>query len=157
MDDAPPDPAPRPAGVATYRLAPAFAARLVGFGVVVTAVVVLLVAVLAWALSWPAVVVVVVGVVGVLAVLGAATWLRRRYVVRLDDVGYHVRMVRGAGVTRGRWTEVESAAAASPHGIACVVLRRHDGAATSIPVAMLATDRERFADEVRARLERAAI
>ncbi len=140
-----------------YRLAPAFAARLVGLGLVATALLTFAVAGAAFAWSWPVDLVVVVAVVGLVLVFASASWLRSRaYVVRLDDLGYHVRFVRGAGVTAGRWEEVAEAVAASPRGVPCVVLRRHDGTASSIPVEMLAVDRERFADDVTARLERAA-
>lgn len=143
--------------VTDYRLAPAFAARLVGAGLVVLALLVLGAAFAAFALSWPADLVVVVAVVGLVAVFGAASWMRSRaYVVRLSPEGYRVRLVRGVGVAEGRWDEVKEASAAHPRDIACLVLERHDGTTTSIPVEMLAVDRDRFADDVRARLEQAA-
>ncbi|MEO9322287.1 hypothetical protein ABFT23_02280 [Nocardioides sp. C4-1] len=137
-----------------YPLAPAFAARLVGLGLVVIAVAVLVYTGAALVFSWPATGVVAVAAVGLCAVVVAAWWLQaRRYVVRFTAEGYRVRFVRGVGVARGRWDDVEEAVAASPHDIDCVVLRRRDGSTTTIPVVMLAVDRERFADDVRARLE----
>ncbi|WP_148616128.1 hypothetical protein [Nocardioides rubriscoriae] len=142
--------------VTDYRLAPAFAARLVGLGLVLLAVVAFVLTAASLALSWPADLVVVVVVVGLLAVLGTGTWLRSRaYVVRLTDSGYHVRFVRGVGVAEGRWDEVTEVSAAHPRDVPCLVLDRHDATTTSIPVEMLAADRQQFADDVRARLERA--
>ena len=62
---------------------------------------------------------VVLAVLGLVAVFGFGYVLTRRsYVVRLDDEGYRVRLVRGAGVTAARWKDVEEAAAATPRGIA---------------------------------------
>lgn len=143
--------------VTDYRLAPAFAARLVGMGLVVVAMVVFIYAAAAFAWSWPADLIVVLVVVGLGVVLGAASWMRSRaYVVRLTPSGYHVRFVRGVGVARGRWDEVSEAAADHPRGIACLVLLRHDETTTSIPVAMLAVGRDAFADDVKARLDSAA-
>ncbi len=139
-----------------YRLAPAFAARLVGLGLVVLAVVAFGYTAVSLALEWPADLVVVVVVLGLLAVLGTASWLRSRaYVVRLTDTGYRVRFVRGVGVAEGRWDEVSEASTDHPRGVPCLVLDRHDGTTTSIPVEMLAVDREQFADDVRLRLDRA--
>jgi hypothetical protein len=78
---------------------------------------------------------------------------RRAYVVHLGEDGYQVRMVRGAGVRAARWVEVESAVTATPRGIDCVVLRLRDGRTTTIPVQVLAADREDFIRDVRAHLE----
>lgn len=153
-----PDPSvPALPAVTDYRLAPAFAARLLGLGLVVVAAVVLVVAGLSLALDWSPDVTVAVGGLGVVLVVAAAAWLRSRaYVVRFTTTGYAVRFVRGVGVGEGRWDEVAEAATAHPHGIACLVLTRHDGRTTSIPVETLAADRERLADDVRRRLDHAA-
>ena len=143
--------------VTDYRLAPSFAARLLGLGLVLLALVAVVVTVAAVVFSWPADPVVVVVGVGLLLVLATAAWLRSRaYVVRLTTAGYRVRFVRGVGVAEGRWDEVREAATAHPRDVPCLVLRRHDGRTTSIPVELLAVDRERFADDVRVRLDRAA-
>lgn len=139
-----------------YRLAPVFAARLVGLGLVVLAVISFVYAAAAFAWSWPADVIVVVLVVGLLAVFAGGAWLRSRaYVVRVDDEGYDVKFVRGAGVASGRWDDVVEAVTAHPRDVPCLVLKHRNGSTTSIPVEMLAVDREQFADEVRARLDRA--
>ncbi|WP_134765711.1 hypothetical protein [Nocardioides sp. 1609] len=140
-----------------YRMAPSFAARLVGLGFLAVAVLSFLYALAAFAWSWPADVLVVLVGLGLAAVFGGAAWLRSRaYVVRVDDLGYDVRLVRGVGVATGRWEDVEEAVAAHPRGVPCVVLQRRDGTATSIPVEMLAIGSDRFADDVRERLDRAA-
>ena len=64
--------------------------------------------------------------------------------VHLDDTGYRVRLVRGAGVNEARWKEVEDAVTATPRGVPCVILRLTDGRTTTIPVEALAADREEF-------------
>lgn len=139
-----------------YRLAPVFAARLVGVGLVVLALLSFAFTAAALVFAWPADLVVVLVVVGLAGVLTTAGWLRSRaYVVRLTATGYRVRFVRGVGVAEGRWDEVREAVAAHPRDIPCVVLTRHDGTTTSIPVEMIAADRDRFADDVTAHLDRA--
>ncbi len=137
-----------------YRLAPALGARLLGSALVGLAVLVFAVTVVAALLGLSAVFVGVVAAVGLAAVLVAGHLLTRRaYVVRLGEDGYQVRMVRGAGVRAARWVEVENAVTATPRGIDCVVLRLRDGRTTTIPVQVLAADREEFVRDVRAHLE----
>jgi hypothetical protein len=137
-----------------YRLSPALGARLLGAALVGLAVLVFTVTLMAAALELSPVFVVVVAALGLAVVLIAGTLLTRRaYVVRLGEDGYQVRMVRGAGVRAARWVEVEDAVTASPHGVDCVVLRLRDGRTTTIPVQVLAVDREEFARDVRAHLE----
>ncbi len=91
-------------------------------------------------------------------VLGLAL-VRRRYVLRLDEHGYRLRFVRGAGVSAARWSEVEDLSTTTAQGSAggadCVVLRLRDGRTTTIPVTLLAMDRERFVEELRRRLDSA--
>jgi hypothetical protein len=140
-----------------YRLSPAIGARLLGSGLIGLALLVLVATVLAAVLDLSAVFVVVVAAVGLAVVLVAGYLLSRRaYVVRLGEDGYRVRLVRGAGVREARWIEVEDAVAASPHGVDCLVLRLRDGRTTTIPVQVLAADREEFARQVRAHLEGSA-
>ena len=89
-------------------------------------------------------------VLGLAAVAGVAWWATRRaYVVRLDPLGYQVRLVRGAGVTRARWVDVAEASTAELRGTPCVVLALRDGRTTTIPTAALAADRDEFVAEVR--------
>jgi len=143
--------------VADYRIAPPVLARLVGAYLVVLAVVVLVVTlVVVLAGMSPDVLVLVLGL-GVLGVLGMGWWLRTRLaVVRLTSYGYRVRMVRAVGVAEGRWSEVEDAVAASPSDIDCVVIRLRDGRSTTIPVDLIAADKDDFARDVRRHLEAAA-
>lgn len=137
-----------------YRLSPAIGARLLGSALVGLALLVFVATVLAAVLDLSAVFVVVVAAVGSAAVLVAGYLLTRRtYVVRLGADGYQVRLVRGAGVREARWVEVEDAVIASPRGVDCLVLRLRDGRTTTIPVQVLAADREEFARQVRAHLD----
>lgn len=88
------------------------------------------------------------------AVLLAALVLgRRTTVVALDDVGYRVRFVRGVGVARARWTDVEDVVAATVAGERCVVLRLRDGGTTTIPVRMLAATPEAFVQDLQSHLD----
>ena len=138
-----------------YRLASALGARLVGTLLVLLAVLLFVATALVALLRLPLDIVVVLAVVGVAAVLGAGFVLTRRaVVVHLDDEGYRVRMIRGAGVSAAPWAEVEEVAAASPRGLDCLVLRLRDGRTTTIPVAAVAAEKDDFARDVRARAER---
>lgn len=123
----------------TYRFSGPFVVRLVGLGLVVVAVVLLgLVAAVAL-LSLP-VVVLSTGVALAAAVVLALCLLatRRPVVVRLDEVGYRIRHVHGAGVRQATWTEVEDVAAATVAGERCVVLCLRDGRTSTVPVDVLA-------------------
>lgn len=137
----------------SYRLAPALGARLVGRSLVTLAVLVVLATVvgLLTGAGW-----VPAGAVSVLGLLLAAGWawwlLRRAWAVRLTAEGYAVRLLGGIGVTAAPWAEVEEAAAASPGGQPCLVLRLTDGRATRLPMAALAADRDVFALDVQRRL-----
>jgi hypothetical protein len=137
-----------------YRLSPAISARLLGSALVGLALLVFVATLLAAVLDLSAAFVVVVAAVGLAGVLVAGHLLTRRaYVVRLGEDGYQVRLVRGAGVREARWSDVEDAVTASPRGVDCLVLRLRDGRTTTIPVQVLAADREEFARQVRAHLE----
>ena len=70
--------------------------------------------------------------------------LRAPPLVSLDEVGYRVRYLRGAGVVAARWREVQDVVTATVHGDDCVVLRLRDGRSTTIPVAVLDAPREDF-------------
>lgn len=138
-----------------YRLAPALGARLVGTLLVLLAVLLFVATALVALLRLPLDIVVVLAVVGLVAVLGLGFGLTRRaVVVHLDDEGYRVRLIRGAGVSAAPWREVEEVAAASPRGLDCLVLRLRDGRTTTIPVAAVAADKDDFARDVRRRAER---
>lgn len=144
-------------GVTDYRLAPPVMARFVGAYLILLAVLLLVVTGLVATLELNADLLVVVLGVGLLGLIGLSWWLRSGLVVvRLTEAGYRVRAIRAAGATEARWSEVEDAVAASPSGIECVVLRLRDGRSTTIPVQLVAADKDEFARDVRAHLERAA-
>ncbi|MGH2578278.1 MAG: hypothetical protein ACRDG9_11120 [Actinomycetota bacterium] len=97
-----------------------------------------------------------IGVVVVLVVVlvGGFLLTRKSAVVRLDDAGYRVRLIRGAGVKQARWTDVEDVVATHVAGERCVVLRLRDGRTTTIPVRVLAGDEDAFVADLQAHLNR---
>ena len=136
-----------------YRLAPAIGARLMGVVLVGLAILVLVTTVVVALVDASPIVLVGVAVLGVASIVVAGYLLTRRaYVVRLDESGYRVRLVRGAGVREARWVEVEEAVTGSPHGLPCVILRLRDGRTTTIPVQALAGEPDTFVRDVRAHL-----
>jgi hypothetical protein len=138
-----------------YRLAPFVAVRLMGAGLALAGVLVVVVVLAGAALSWPAAVLSTAVVVAVLAVLVLALVLwRLAPVVRLDEVGYAVRWVRGAGVRQGRWKDVEDVLATTVAGDRVVVLRRRDGQSTTIPVGILAGSADDFVRDLQQHLNR---
>jgi len=140
-----------------YRMAPLVVARFVGAYLIVFAVVVLAGTVVVAAAGLGPDLLVVVLAVGLLGLIGLAWWLRTRLsLVRLTATGYQVRFVRGAGTKEARWSEVEDAVATQPQDVPCVVLRLKDGRSTTIPVQLLAADKDDFARDVRDHLTRAA-
>jgi hypothetical protein len=138
-----------------YRLSPTLNARLMGLLLVVLAVLLFAVTALVAVLDMPPDLLVVVAVLGVATVFALGYVLTRRaYVVRLDEQGYRVRLIRGAGVTSAPWKEVEEVATGTPRGIPCVVLRLLDGRTTTIPVGALAADREEFVRDLQEHVQR---
>jgi hypothetical protein len=140
-----------------YRFAGPFVVRLVGLALAAVGVLVLLLTVLAVMVVRRDVGgtgVLVVLVVALLVGLCALAVVRRTVVVRLDDSGYQVRLVRGAGVQRAGWTEVEDVAATTVAGDRCVVLRLRDGRTTTIPVDVLAGSSEDFVRDLQQHLNR---
>jgi len=137
-----------------YRFAPAVAARFVGLAVVALAVLMFVVTIVVAAAGGSMTLVVLVLAIGLVAV-GLGTWwlLRRAYVVRCDEVGYRVRMVRGAGVSQASWGEVEGAAAVTVRGVQLLDLRLSGDRVTHIPVALLALDKEEFVRAMRRHLQ----
>lgn len=138
----------------THRLAPALAARLLGLVLVLLAVAVVLVTLLASLLRWPPVVFLAVAGLGVLVVVVGGAVVTRVPVVSLDERGYRVRMVRGAGVKEAAWNDVEDAVTARLRDVDCVVLRLRDGRTTTIPVDAVAGGRDAFVADLRAHLRR---
>jgi NADH:ubiquinone oxidoreductase subunit 2 (subunit N) len=138
-----------------YRLAPALVLRLLGVLAVALGVAVLVLVVVVSVLGLPPVVLYAGAGVVVLSLLAAGSTLRACGVVmRLDDIGYRVRLVRGAGTTRARWADVEDVVATTVAGSRCVVIRLRDGRTTTVPVSVLATDVDPFLTDLQAHLNR---
>lgn len=144
----------RAPGVRDYALAPALRARLLGATLAALGAVVLVGAIVVAATGVPS------SVLGGLVVLAAVALAavgfllgRRRYVVRLDDLGYRIRFLRGAGRARARWTDVLDLTTAVVSGTECVVLRLRDGGSSTVPVNVIEGDREEFVDELQRRLD----
>jgi hypothetical protein len=138
-----------------YPLAPALLVRLMGAALVLAGAVVLVVLGLGVLLDWSSTVLAVTVVLAAFGVLVAAVASRRLApVVHLDDAGYEVRWVRGAGVRQGRWTDVEDVVATTVADGRCVVLRRRDGTTTTVPVDILRGTPEEFVQDLREHLNR---
>jgi len=137
-----------------YRIAHALIVRLLGALVAGLGAFVLLLALVVGLLGLPSAVLGTGIVLAVLAlVAGGVLLLRGVVIVRLDDLGYRVRLVRGAGVTRARWADVEDAVAATVAGERCLVLRLRDGSTTTIPVRLLAGNADDLARDLQAHLD----
>jgi len=96
----------------------------------------------------------IAAVLGLIALVAAAVTLTRRgWVVRLTEEGYSVQWVRGVGVAAARWKDVEDAVTATAAGSPVVMLRLRSGATTTIPVEMLAGDREAFVRDLQSHLQ----
>jgi hypothetical protein len=118
-----------------FALAPVLRARLFGSGLVAIGTVVVLGMLLTWLADLPTVFVsglVALAVVGVVA-LGLLVGVRR-WVLRLDELGYRVRGVRSAEARSARWSDVLDLQATTIGGHRCVVLRLRDGRTTALPV-----------------------
>jgi hypothetical protein len=138
-----------------YRLAPAFVARLLGLALVGLALLLFVGTTVVAIAGLPMDVLVAVILLGAVATAGFGWWLRNRaWVLRCTEAGYQVRLVRGAGVTRARWSEVEGAVTTHRHDVACLELRLRDGRTTTLPVGVLAVDKEQFVRELQLRLQR---
>ena len=141
-----------------YRPAPGLLLRAFGVLVGAAGVVLVLVALAVALLGWPSGVLtgaVVVGAITVVVLALAGLVVRRTVVVRLDDAGYRLRLLRGAGTKQARWRDVEDLVTAEVRGTRAVVVRLRDGTTTTVPVAVLDSGAERFVEDVRARLDRA--
>ena len=152
-----PQSAPGPAtGARVYRLAPSVAVRLVGSVLVAFALLLFVATAVVAAAGLPPDLLVVLLLVGAVGVLGLGWWLRHRaWVLRLDDAGYRVRLVRGARVPAASWREVSEVGTASPRGVPCLIVSLADGRETVLPVQAVAGDREQLVREVQARLRAA--
>lgn len=137
-----------------YGLAPQLRARLMGVALLGIGLAILLITVLVVTLDLPADVLSAAVVLTIVGVFTLGFFLVRRwYVVRLDDIGYQVRFVRGAGATKARWVEVKDLATTEVAGAPCVRLHLRDGRSTTIPVTFIEGDKEEFVDELKRRLK----
>ncbi len=144
------------AGPQVYRLAPAVVVRLVGSFLVVLALVIFASTAVVALAGLPPDVLVVPLLLGVAGVFVLGWWLRRRaWVLRLDDEGYTVRLVRGSRVPSATWREVRQVVTASPRGVPCLILSLQDGRETVLPVQAVQGDREQLVRDVQARLRAA--
>jgi len=137
-----------------YRFSRPLVARLTGVLLATLGILVLVVAALVALVSLPAVVLTVAVVVAVLTVVGAALVLGRGVVVALGEEGYRVRFVRGVGVARAGWTQVDSVSATTMAGERYVVLNLKDGRTTTVPVRVLEGRPDDFVRDLRAHLDR---
>lgn len=138
-----------------YRLSAPVTVRILGAALVAAGLILGVLAAVVAALDWAHTVTLVTTVALWAAVATLALLLLRLApVVRLDDVGYRVRWVRGAGVREARWKEVEDVVATTVQGARCVVLRHRDGRTTTIPVDVLSAPVETFVQDLRAHLNR---
>ena len=138
-----------------YRLAPAVAARLLGVGLCAVAVLILLSTLAIAVIDLHTAFLLVPVVLVVLLLVGmAVAWRRKGWIARLTDEGYRVQWVRGVGAASGRWADVEDAVTTTVLDAPVVVLRLRDGRTTTIPVEMLAVDRNAFVRDIQQHLQR---
>lgn len=137
-----------------YGLSARLRARLMGLALVGIAVLLLAMTVLVAVFRLPQDILSALVVLVVVAVFALGFFLVRRwYVVRLDEEGYEVRFVRGAGTRRARWSDVEDLVTTTRAGDDVVVLRLRNGGTTTVPVALIEGDQEEFVDELRRHLD----
>ena len=126
---------PAPTGPVDFALAPALRVRLLGTGLVAIGVVVALGVLVTWLADLPSAIassLVVLAAVGVV-LLGLLVGLRH-WVVRLDETGYRVRVLRTAEARSARWADVLDLQTGTVQGSRSVVLRLRDGRTTALPV-----------------------
>lgn len=150
----------RPSGARVdFALAPVLRTRLLGTGIVAIGVVVVVGVLVAWLAGLPSAFVsglVVLALLGVVA-LGVLVGVRH-WVLRLDDLGYRVRVlgsVSGSEQARSaRWTDVLDLQATSVGGQHCVVLRLRDGRTTVLPVSAIEGGPTALVDALTTHLDR---
>lgn len=138
-----------------YRLAPAVAARLLGVVLVAVAILILLSTVAIAVLDLHTVFLLLPVVLTLVVLVGNWwTWRQKGWLARLTPEGYRIQWVRGVGAASARWADVEDAVATTVLDAPVVVLRLRDGRTTTIPVEMLAVDRETFVRDIQQHLQR---
>jgi hypothetical protein len=73
----------------------------------------------------------------VVVVAGLVALLRPPRVLTLTDEGYRVSLVRGAGVYRAAWTDVESVGTQTVGGALALVFSLKGGAHSAVPLTLL--------------------
>jgi hypothetical protein len=137
-----------------YRLAPAVAARLLGVVLCAVAVLILVSTVLIAAVDLHTVFLLAPALLALLLLVATWwTWRQKGWVARLTSEGYRVQWVRGVGAASARWKDVEDAVTTTVADAPVVVLRLRDGRTTTIPVEVLAGDRESFVRDIQHRLQ----
>ena len=118
-----------PAGpTVEYRLSSAAVLRMLGAALVALGVLTVAGSLLVALTDLSALPLVLVLAFVVVAVVVVAAYLRfGTLVLRSTAEGYRIRLVRGAGVTEGRWSSVEDAVTTTRHDVPCVMLRLRDG------------------------------
>jgi hypothetical protein len=150
----PPPTPPKAPDPVDFALAPALRARLFGTGVVAIGVVVTLGVLVSWVTDLPGaivtglVVLAVVGVVTLAALVGVRHW-----VLRLDETGYRVRVLRTEAKS-SRWTDVLDVQTGTVAGARCVVLRLRDGRTTALPVDAIEGSDTALTESLTAHLDR---
>ncbi len=137
-----------------YRVSPSVSARLMGVVLIAIAVTIFVATALVAVLNLHTAVLLVPAVLGLLVLIAMAVLVSRRgWIVRLGDDGYQVQWVRGVGIPAARWKDVEDAITSTVEGAPVVVLRLRSGKTTTIPVEMLAGDREGFVRDLQQHLQ----
>jgi hypothetical protein len=138
-----------------FALAPALRLRLLGTGLVAIGVVIAVTVLASSLAGLPSAIVsglVVLAAVGVVA-LGLLVGVRH-WVLRLDDTGYRVRVLRTAEARSARWTDVLDLQAGTVSGARCVVLRLRDGRTTALPVDAIEGDPTALTEALTTHLDR---
>ena len=139
----------------SYRFSGPMVIRLWGLGLAAVGALVLVLVAAVTLLSLPTAVL-STGLVlaAVLVVALGLVAVRRAVVVVLDEAGYRIRFVRGAGVRQAAWTEVEDVAATTIAAERCVILRLRDGRTSMVPVGLLAGRPDDFVRDLQQHLNR---
>ena len=138
-----------------HRLAPAVAARLLGLVLCAVAVLILASTVAIAVLDLHTVFLLVpVGITLLVLAANWWAWREKGWVARFTDEGYRIQWVRGVGTASGRWKDVEDAVTTTIADAPVVILRLRDGRTTTIPVEVIATDREELVRDLQRHLRR---
>lgn len=138
-----------------YRVSQALTVRFMGAFIVFVGLLVFASTLLVALLELPMDVLSVIVILSAAAVVGMGFAASRLAVlVHLDEVGYQVRYLRGAGVKQARWSEVEDVVSGFASGQPVVVIRLRDGRTTTVPVNLLSGTPDAFALDLRDHLNK---